>query len=81
LPNTTKKICLENINLYSILIDLTSEIQRIKDESKVNLAFILKYTNFFFRMILVNTKLSKGIFQEYLDRLNHYFKVKRFPKN
>jgi hypothetical protein len=80
LPNTTKKICLENINLYSILIDLTSEIQRIKDESKVNLAFILKYTNFFFRMILVNTKLSKGIFQEYLDRLNHYFQSEAFSE-
>ncbi len=80
LPNSTKKICLENINLYSLLIDLTSEMQRIKDESKVNLSFILKYTNFFLRMILVNTKLSKGIFQEYLDRLNHYFQSEAFSE-
>jgi len=72
-PNKTIKVKLNNTNLYSLFLELTQEIQKIKDESKVNLTFILKYTNFFLRMILVNTNLSKGIFQEYLDRLNRYF--------
>lgn len=78
LPNNTIKVSLPNDNLYLLFIELTSEIQKIKDESKVNLAFILKYTNFFFRMILVNTNLSKGIYQEYLDRLNNYFQSEAF---
>lgn len=73
IPNKIIKVKLNNTNLYSSFLDLTQEIKKIKDESKVNLTFILKYTNFFLRMILVNTNLSKGIFQEYLDRLNQYF--------
>jgi hypothetical protein len=31
-------------------------------------------------MILVNTNLSKGIYQEYLDRLNHYFQSEAFSE-
>ncbi len=77
-PNETTKVKLNNYNLYSLFIELSKEIKIIKDESKVNLAFILKYANFFLRMILVNTNLSKVIYQEYLDRLNHYFKSDSF---
>ncbi|RZS95441.1 hypothetical protein [Cecembia calidifontis] len=80
LPNNTKKVCLKNDNLYSLFSELKEDIQNIKDESKVNLAFVLKYTNFFLRVILVNTNLSKGIFQEYLDRLNHYFQSEAFSE-
>lgn len=72
------KIALSNDKLYSLFTELKSEIENIKEESKVNLTFMLKYSNFFLRMILVNTNLSKGIFQEYLDRLNHYFKSETF---
>lgn len=80
LPNNTQKVCLQNNILYSLFIELKEEIQKIKDESKVNLAYILKYTNFFFRIILVKTNLSKGIYQEYLDRLNHYFQSEAFSE-
>jgi hypothetical protein len=79
-PNETIKVKLNNSNLYSSFIELSKEIEQIKVESKVNLAFILKYTNFFLRMILVNTNLSKGIYQEYLDRLNHYFQSDSFSE-
>ncbi len=77
-PNETIKVKLNNSNLYSSFIKLTKEIEKIKEESNVNLTFILKYTNFFLRMILVKTNLSKGIYQEYLDRLNHYFQSDSF---
>lgn len=80
LPNNTQKACLQNNTLYSLFIELKEEIQKIKDESKVNLAYILKYTNFFIRVILVNTNLSKGIYQEYLDRLNQYFHSEVFAE-
>ena len=79
-PNEITKVKLNNSNLYSLFIELSKEIEKIKDESKVNLAFILKYTNFFLRMILVNTNLSKGIYQEYLERLNHYFQSESFSE-
>ncbi len=77
-PNEIRKIKISNSNLYALFIELSKEIEKMKNESKVNLAFILKYTNFFLRMILVNTNLSKGIYQEYLDRLNHYFQSETF---
>lgn len=80
LPNNTQKVCLQNDILYSLFIELKEEIQKIKDESKVNLAYTLKYTIFFIRMILVNTNLSKGIYQEYLDRLNQYFQSEAFAE-
>lgn len=79
-PNEPIKICLKNDNLYSLYLELKKVIQEIKNKINVNLAFILKYTNFFLRMILVNTKLSKGIFQEYLDRLFHYFQSETFSE-
>ena len=79
-PNETIKVKLNNSNLYSSFIELSKEIDQIKVESEVYLAFILKYTNFFLRMILVNTNLSKGIYQEYLDRLNHYFQSDSFSE-
>lgn len=80
LPNNMKIVCLQNDTLYSLFIKFKKEIQKIKDESKVDLAYILKYTNFFLRIILVNTNLSKGIYQEYLDRLNHYFQSEAFSE-
>lgn len=79
-PNETVKVTLKNSELYSLFEELTTEVQKIKEESKVNLAFLLKYTNFFLRMILVNTNLTKGIFQEYLDRLNRYFLSEAFSE-
>lgn len=77
-PNETRKVKITSSNLYSSFLNLSNEIKKINDESNVNLSFILKYSNFFLRMILVNTNLSKGIFQEYLDRLNHYFQSDSF---
>lgn len=78
--NQITKIKLNNHNLYLLFIELKQEILKIKEESGVNLTFILKYTNFFFRMLLVKTNLSKGIFQEYLDRLNSYFLSESFSE-
>lgn len=77
-PNVTNKVKLTNSNLYSLFLKHSNEIKKINDESNVNLSFIMKYTNFFLRMILVNTNLSKGIYKEYLDRLNHYFQSDSF---
>ncbi|MFN8325608.1 MAG: hypothetical protein U0T80_07620 [Flavobacteriaceae bacterium] len=79
-PNKIEKIRICDERLYSQIIELKLEVEKIKDESGVNLSFILKYTNFFMRMLLVNTNLSKGIFQEYLDRLNHYFQSEAFSE-
>jgi hypothetical protein len=73
-PNAREKILLNNQSLYDTLIKLKTEIKNIRNEINVDLSFILKYTNFYFRLILVHTPISKGIFSEYLDRLNNYFK-------
>lgn len=80
MPNITQKTTLQNNSLYSLIKELKDEIQSIKDESGANLSLVLKYTNFFLRMILVNSNLSKGIYQEYLDRLNYYFQSESFSE-
>lgn len=80
LPNTPQCIKIANEKLLDILLKLKSEIESIKNENGVNLSFILKYTNFYFRSILVNSKISKGIYQEYCDRLNQYFKSDTFEQ-
>ncbi len=77
LPN---KVTLTDDSLYEVFIALKKEIDTIKEETSVNLSFMLKYTNFFLRMILVNTNLSKGIYQEYLNRLTQYFESEKFEE-
>ncbi|WP_074406152.1 hypothetical protein [Aquimarina megaterium] len=77
-PNLPEKVCLINDALHSKLIELKEEIGKIKTESEVSLHFMLKYTNFYFRIILVNSNISKGIFQEYIDRLDSFFKSEKF---
>ncbi|WP_410220582.1 hypothetical protein [Pedobacter sp.] len=79
-PNSLVKIKISDEKLHSLIVELKSEVDKIKDESGVNLSFMLKYTNFFMRMLLVNTNLSKGIFQEYLDRLNYFFQSEAFSE-
>lgn len=79
-PNCIKKILLNNENLLNKLLELKKCIEEIKDESEVNLSFLLKYTNFYFRLLLISTPISKGVFSEYLDRLTNYFKSEKFEE-
>jgi hypothetical protein len=79
-PKHPSKKIIENVELYEILIELKNEINKIKEESKVDFSFMLKYTNFYYRLILEKSNLSKGIFQEYTDRLDLYFKSEKFKE-
>lgn len=79
-PKKPKKVILENAELYAKLAELKNEIDYIKDGINIDFTFMLKYTNFYFRLILENSNLSKGVFQEYSDRLNLYFKSERFSE-
>lgn len=78
--NLPKKVILSNELLYSKFIEFKNEIDLIKSECEVNLSFLMKYTNFYFRMILVDSNLSKGVFQEYIDRLDSFFKSEKFEE-
>jgi len=80
LPNIPQKIVLKNEELYLTLIELKDEIENIKNESSVNLSFLMKYTNFYFRIIITNSNLSKGVYQEYAERLDNYFKSDSFEE-
>ena len=80
LPNLPRKIVLKNEELYSKLIEFKNEIENINNESSVNLSFLLKYTNFYFRIIMTNSNLSKEIYQEYTERLGNYFKSDGFEE-
>lgn len=80
LPNLPQKIVLKNEELYLKLIEFKNEIDCIKNEIDVNLSFLLKYANFYFRIIITNSNLSKGIYQEYSERLENYFKSDDFEE-
>lgn len=76
--NYPQKVTIENERLYSKICYLSQVIGNIKQTLNVDLSFLLKYTNFFFRIILTNTNLSKGVYQEYKDRLQSFFNSDKF---
>jgi len=80
MPQHLKKQVIANNQLLEKLIELKSEIDLLKIEKEVDISFILKYTNFYFRNIITDTPLSKGTYQEYCDRLTSYFKSEKFEE-
>jgi len=70
---TISKEVIKFESLYIELINLTSFIEKYKRENGINLAFVLRYLNFFYKIIVVDSNISKGMYQEYADRLLHYF--------
>lgn len=60
-------------SLYSELNNFSSLIENYKTEKNINLSFIFRYLNFFYKIIVVDSNISKGMYQEYADRLLHYF--------
>jgi len=79
-PKCLHKQIIENNLLLEKLTELKSEVDSLKTEKKVDISFILKYTNFYFRNIITDTPLSKGTYQEYCDRLTSYFKSEKFEE-
>jgi hypothetical protein len=79
-PQHIQKQIIENNLLLEKLIELKSEIELLKTEKGVDISFVLKYTNFYFRNIITDTPLSKGTYQEYCDRLLSYFKSEKFEE-
>ena len=77
-PQHLQKQIIENDQLLEKLLELKSEIDLLKTEKGVDISFVLKYTNFYFRNIITDTPLSKGTYQEYCDRLTSYFKSEKF---
>lgn len=68
-------------NLYNELINFSSLIEKYKNEKSINLTFVLKYLNFFYKIIVVDSNISKGLYQEYADRLLYYFSNDSFEED
>ncbi|RTY74788.1 hypothetical protein [Flavobacterium sp. LS1R10] len=68
-------------NLYNELINFSSLIDNYKTEFNINLSFVLRYLNFFYKIIVTDSNISKGIYQEYADRLLHYFSSDSFEED
>ena len=68
-------------NLYNELINFSSLIEKYKTEKSINVTFVLKYLNFLYKIIVTDTNISKGIYQEYADRLLHYFSGDSFEED
>lgn len=76
--NCPQKIVIENEKLFHKFEKLNQIVEDIKQAHNVDLSFLLKYTNFFFRIILANSNLSRGLYQEYHDRLQSFFNSDKF---
>lgn len=73
----------EKINfeeLYNELTKLTDQIEQFKDDFNVDLSFTFKYLNFFYKIIVVDSNIAKGMYQDYVDRLLHYFSSEKFDE-
>jgi hypothetical protein len=79
-PKHLIKRVVENAILHDKLIELKNEIDKLKIEKKVDVSFLLKYTNFYFRLIFKKSPVSKGIYAEYCERLLSYFKSEKFEE-
>jgi len=79
-PQHLQKQIIENNPLLEKLLELKSEIDLLRTEKRVDLSFVLKYTNFYFRSIITDIPLSKGTYQEYCDRLISYFKSEKYEE-
>ena len=67
--------------LYIELINFSSYIEKYKTEKSINLTFVLKYLNFFYKIIVVNSNISIGLYEEYADRLIYYFSSDCFEED
>ncbi|RAR50864.1 hypothetical protein [Flavobacterium lacus] len=68
-------------DLYNDLINFSSTIEKYKTEKNIDLSFVLKYLNFFYKIIVTDSNISRGIYQEYADRLLHYFSGDSFEED
>lgn len=68
LPNIPIKKIIENEKLSNLYVELYNKVERLQTEKNINLRFLLKYSNFYLKAIFNESNISKGIFQDYLDK-------------
>ncbi|WP_148041503.1 hypothetical protein [Kaistella daneshvariae] len=79
-PNLPSKIKISNPELYEILNELRIYLNDVLKEEEIDLSFILKYTNFYFRTIFINNSFSRRYLLEYSSRLQNYFESENFER-
>ncbi|WP_396167325.1 hypothetical protein [Flavobacterium sp.] len=78
-----KKIYKDVVNFECLrdeLLDFSCLIEDYKTKFNINLSFVLRYLNFFYKIIVVDSNISRGIYQEYADRLLFYFSNENFEE-
>lgn len=68
IPNIPIKTILDNEYLNYLYKELYKKVETLQSEKNINLRFLLKYTNFYLKGIFNESNISKGIFQDYLDK-------------
>lgn len=68
-------------NLYNALNSFSSLVENYKTEKNLNLSFIFRYLNFFYKIIVIDSNISMGMYQEYADRLLYYFSGDSFEED
>lgn len=67
-------------SLQDVLNKFSTLIEKYKTERNINLSFVFRYLNFFYKIIVVDSNISKGMYQGYADRLLHYFSSENFDE-
>ena len=74
-----KEVILDK-DLYDILFSLKQEIEAVRNEIEVDLSYLVRYFNFFIKMVFVNSPLSVSIFENHIDKLQSYFNSQNFQE-
>ena len=74
-----KEVILDN-ELYDILLSLKEEIEVVRNETEVDLSYLVRYFSFFIKIIFVNSPLSMSIFKNYIDKLQSYLSTEAFQE-
>ena len=74
-----KEVILDK-DLYDILLSLKQEIEAVRNEINVDLSYLVRYFNFFIKMLFVNSPLSMSIFKNHIDKLQSYLNGEVFQE-
>ena len=74
-----KEVILDK-DLYDILLSLKQEIEAVRNEIDVDLSYLVRYFNFFIKMLFVNSPLSMSIFKNHIDKLQSYLNGEVFQE-
>lgn len=77
-PIAIKKIAIPSDQLLSHVTEFKTEIDNLIAQYGIDISYLLRYINFYFRLLIVNSENAKAIINEYRDRITAHFSSDEF---